>query len=50
MNMLGEDPPNKKLRQAGSGFRKLWDMELVIKEGHMYLCCGWEKFYHAYDL
>ena len=51
MNMLGEDPPNNvKLRQAGSGFRRLWDVELVIKEGHMYLCHGWEKFYRAYDL
>lgn len=49
--MLGEDPPNNvKLRQAGSGFRRLWDVELVIKEGHMYLCRGWEKFYRAYDL
>ena len=51
MNMLGEDPPNNvKLRQAGSGFRRLWDVELVIKEGHMYLCRGLEKFYRAYDL
>ena len=49
--MLGEDPPNNvKLRQAGSGFRRQWDVELVIKEGHMYLSCGWEKFYRAYDL
>ena len=38
MNMLGEDPPNNvKLRQADSGLRRLWDVELVIKEGHMYL-------------
>ena len=52
MNMLmGEDPPNNvKLRQAGSGFRRQWDVELVIKEGHMYLSRGWEKFYRAYDL
>ncbi|XP_048527664.1 uncharacterized protein LOC125507002 [Triticum urartu] len=52
MNMLmGEDPPNNvKLRQADSGFRRLWDVELVIKEGHMYLSRGWEKFYRAYDL
>ena len=49
--MLGEDPPdNVKLRQAGSGVRRLWDVELVIEEGHMYLCRGWEKFYSAYDL
>ena len=39
-----------KLRQAGSGVRRLWDVELVIEEGHMYLCRGWEKFYSAYDL
>ncbi|XP_073359472.1 uncharacterized protein [Aegilops tauschii subsp. strangulata] len=45
------DPPhNVKLRQAGSGVRRLWDVELVIEEGHMYLCRGWEKFYSAYDL
>ena len=51
MNRLGEDLPNNvKLRQASSGLRRLWDVELVIKEGHMYLCCGWEKFYRAYDL
>ena len=49
--MLGEDPPdNVKLRQAGSGVRRLWDVELVIEEGQMYLCHGWEKFYSAYDL
>ncbi|XP_044381191.1 B3 domain-containing protein Os03g0212300 [Triticum aestivum] len=52
MNMLmGEDPPNNvKLRQAGSGFRRQWDVQLVIKKGHMYLSRGWEKFYRAYDL
>ncbi|XP_073368029.1 uncharacterized protein [Aegilops tauschii subsp. strangulata] len=51
MNMLGEDPPhNVKLRQAGGGVRRLWDVELVIEEGHMYLCRGWDKFYSAYDL
>uniref|UniRef100_A0A8R7QA55 TF-B3 domain-containing protein n=1 Tax=Triticum urartu TaxID=4572 RepID=A0A8R7QA55_TRIUA len=49
--LMGEDPPNNvKVRQVGSGFRRLWDVELVIKEGHMYLSRGWEKFYHAYDL
>ena len=52
MNMLmGEDPPNNvKLRQAGSGFRRQWDVQLAIKKGHMYLSRGWEKFYRAYDL
>ena len=49
--MLGEDPPdNVKLRQAGSGVRRLWNVELVIEEGHMYWSRGWEKFYRAYDL
>ena len=35
MNMLmGEDPPNNvKLRQAGSGFPRQWDVQLVIKKG-----------------
>ena len=44
MNMLmGEDPPNNvKLRQADSGFCRQWDVELVIKEGHMYLYRGWK--------
>ncbi|SPT20517.1 unnamed protein product [Triticum aestivum] len=49
--LMGEDPPNNvKVRQAGSGFRRMWDVELMIKEGHMYLSRGWEKFYRAYDL
>nr|XP_040243783.1 B3 domain-containing protein Os03g0212300-like [Aegilops tauschii subsp. strangulata] len=43
-------PKNVKLRQAGSGLRRLWDVELVIRYGHMYLCRGWEQFYRAYDL
>ncbi|XBJ20529.1 hypothetical protein VPH35_011343 [Triticum aestivum] len=52
MNMLmGGDPPNNvKLRQARSGFRRQWAVQLVIKKGHMYLSRGWEKFYRAYDL
>ena len=25
-------------------------MELVIRDGHMYMCHGWEQFYCAYDL
>ncbi len=36
--------------EAGSGVRRLWDVGLVIEEGHMYLCRGWENFYSAYDL
>ena len=51
LNMLGEDPPNNvKLRQAGSGFCRLWDVEVAIRNGHMYLCRGWEQFVCAYDL
>nr|XP_020176973.1 B3 domain-containing protein Os03g0212300-like [Aegilops tauschii subsp. strangulata] len=51
MKMLdGHQPNNVKLRQAGSGLRRHWDVELVIRYGHMYLCRGWEQFYRAYDL
>ena len=51
MTMLhGHRPKNVKLRQDSRELRRLWDVELVIKEGHMYLCHGWEKFYRAYDL
>nr|XP_020188509.1 B3 domain-containing protein Os03g0212300-like [Aegilops tauschii subsp. strangulata] len=51
MKMLdGHRPKNVKLRQVGSGLRRHWDMELVIRYGHMYMCRGWEQFYHAYDL
>ena len=51
MKMLDDHrPKNVKLRQAGSGLRRLWDVELVIRYGHMYPCRGWEQFYHAYDL
>nr|XP_020186939.1 B3 domain-containing protein Os03g0212300-like [Aegilops tauschii subsp. strangulata] len=41
---------NVKLRQACSGLRRHWDVELVIRYNHMYLCRGWEQFYYAYDL
>ena len=51
MTMLdGHRPKNVKLRQAGSGLRRLWDVELVIRYGHMYLRRGWEQFYLAYDM
>ena len=43
-------PKNVKLRQDNSGLRRHWDMEVVIRYGHMYLCRGWEQFYRAYDL
>ena len=46
----GHRPKNVKLRQAGRGLRKLWDVEMVLRYDHMYLCRGWEQFVHAYDL
>nr|XP_020179355.1 B3 domain-containing protein Os03g0212300-like [Aegilops tauschii subsp. strangulata] len=51
MEMLdGHRPKNVKLRQADSGLHRLWDVEVVIRNDHMYLCCGWERFFRAYDL
>ncbi|KAE8820434.1 hypothetical protein D1007_01580 [Hordeum vulgare] len=33
----GHRPPNMKLRQAGNGLRKLWDVEVVFNaDGRMY--------------
>ncbi|KAE8798770.1 B3 domain-containing protein [Hordeum vulgare] len=40
-----------KLRQAGNGLRKLWDVEVVFDaDGRMYLDRGWEQFVRADDL
>ncbi|KAE8814384.1 B3 domain-containing protein [Hordeum vulgare] len=40
-----------KLRQAGNGLRKLWDVEVVLDaNGRMYLDRGWKQFVRAYDL
>ncbi|KAE8784076.1 B3 domain-containing protein [Hordeum vulgare] len=40
-----------KLRQAGNGLRKLWDVEVVFDaDGRIYLDRGWKQFVHAYDL
>src|SRR4051812_32114984 len=51
MEMLdGHRPKNVKMRQASSGLRSLWDMEVVVRNDHMYLCHGWEQFVRAYDL
>nr|XP_020174517.1 B3 domain-containing protein Os03g0212300-like [Aegilops tauschii subsp. strangulata] len=51
MKMLdGHRPKNVKLRQASSGLRRLWDVEMVYRYDHMYLCRGWEQFVRAYDL
>ncbi|XP_020151512.1 B3 domain-containing protein Os03g0212300-like [Aegilops tauschii subsp. strangulata] len=51
MEMLdGHRPKHVMLRQAGTGLRRHWDVEVVIRKDHMYLCRGWEQFVHAYDL
>ncbi|KAE8774796.1 B3 domain-containing protein [Hordeum vulgare] len=47
----GHRPQNMKLRQAGNGLRKLWDVEVVFDaDGRMYLDRGWKQFVRAYDL
>ncbi|KAE8778608.1 B3 domain-containing protein [Hordeum vulgare] len=47
----GHRPPNMKLRQAGNGLRKLWDVEVAFDtDGSMYLDRGWKQFVRAYDL
>ncbi|KAE8768132.1 B3 domain-containing protein [Hordeum vulgare] len=47
----GHRPQNMKLRQAGNGLRKLWDVEVVFDtDGSMYLDHGWKQFVRAYDL
>ncbi|KAE8814516.1 b3 domain-containing protein [Hordeum vulgare] len=47
----GHRPQNMKLRQAGNGLRKQWDVEVVFDtNGSMYLDRGWKQFICAYDL
>ncbi|KAE8811000.1 B3 domain-containing protein [Hordeum vulgare] len=47
----GHLPQNMKLRQAGNGLRKMWDVEVVFDtDGSMYLDRGWKQFVRAYDL
>ncbi|KAE8820243.1 B3 domain-containing protein [Hordeum vulgare] len=47
----GHRPQNMKLRQAGNGLRKLWDVEVVFDaDGRMYLDRGWKHFVRAYDM
>ncbi|KAE8790451.1 2-phytyl-1,4-beta-naphthoquinone methyltransferase, chloroplastic [Hordeum vulgare] len=47
----GHRPQNMKLRQAGNGLRKLWDVEVVFDtDGSMYLDRGWKQFVRAYVL
>ncbi|KAI5016548.1 hypothetical protein ZWY2020_006399 [Hordeum vulgare] len=47
----GHRPQNMKLRQAGDGLRRLWDVEVVFDtDGSMYLDRGWKQFVRAYHL
>ncbi|KAE8821085.1 B3 domain-containing protein [Hordeum vulgare] len=47
----GHQPQNMKLRQAGNGLCKLWNVEVVFDaDGRMYLDRGWKQFVRAYDL
>ncbi|KAE8768960.1 B3 domain-containing protein [Hordeum vulgare] len=40
-----------KLRQAGNGLHKLWDVEVAFDtDGSMYRDRGWKRFIRAYDL
>ncbi|XBH97342.1 hypothetical protein VPH35_127022 [Triticum aestivum] len=50
--MLADREPHKvKLREAGSGLHRLWDVLVVFDgEGHMYLGPGWEHFARAHEL
>ena len=49
--LAGREPQKVKLREAGSGRRRLWDMVVVFDgEGHMYLGPGWDHFARAHEL
>ncbi|XBI04780.1 hypothetical protein VPH35_133021 [Triticum aestivum] len=49
--LAGREPHKVKLREAGSGLNRLWDVSVVFDgEGHMYLCPGWEHFARAHEL
>ncbi|XBH67026.1 hypothetical protein VPH35_095472 [Triticum aestivum] len=50
--MLADREPHKvKLREAGSGLRRLCDVLVLFDgEGHMYLGPGWEHFVRAHEL
>nr|XP_045086649.1 B3 domain-containing protein Os03g0212300-like isoform X2 [Aegilops tauschii subsp. strangulata] len=49
--LAGREPHKVKLREAGSGLRRLWDVLVVFDgEGHMYLGPGWEQFARAHEL
>uniref|UniRef100_A0ACD5TVZ3 Uncharacterized protein n=1 Tax=Avena sativa TaxID=4498 RepID=A0ACD5TVZ3_AVESA len=47
----GQEPRAVKLREAGGGQRRLWDVEVVFDgEGQMYLERGWEQFAREHDV
>ncbi|XBI31864.1 hypothetical protein VPH35_055385 [Triticum aestivum] len=49
--LAGREPHQVKLREAGSGLHRLWDVSVVFDgEGHMYLGPGWEHFARAHEL
>ncbi|XBI95992.1 hypothetical protein VPH35_032347 [Triticum aestivum] len=49
--LAGREPHKVKLREAGSGLHRLWDVSVVFdSEGHMYLGPGWEHFARAHEL
>ncbi|XBI78301.1 hypothetical protein VPH35_088022 [Triticum aestivum] len=49
--LAGREPHKVKLREAGSGLHRLWDVLVVFDgEGHMYLGPGWEHFARAHEL
>ncbi|KAM3330577.1 hypothetical protein ACQJBY_027033 [Aegilops geniculata] len=49
--LAGREPHKVKLREAGSGLRRLWDVLVVFDgEGHMYLGPDWDHFARAHEL
>ncbi|XBI25855.1 hypothetical protein VPH35_050697 [Triticum aestivum] len=49
--LAGREPHKVKLREAGSGLHRLWDVLVVFDgEGHMYLGPDWEHFACAHEL
>nr|XP_045084587.1 putative B3 domain-containing protein Os03g0621600 [Aegilops tauschii subsp. strangulata] len=49
--LAGHEPHKVKLREAGNGLRRLWDVLVVFDgEGHMYIGPGREQFARAHEL
>ncbi|KAM3230658.1 hypothetical protein ACQJBY_061061 [Aegilops geniculata] len=49
--LAGREPHKVKLREAGSGLHRLWEVLVVFDgEGHMYLGPRWEHFARAHEL